>query len=51
MVEPGLELPHPRFRERLFVLDPALQVAPDMVDPVTGRTVRELHARRAGTRA
>jgi 2-amino-4-hydroxy-6-hydroxymethyldihydropteridine diphosphokinase len=49
--EPGLELPHPRFRERMFVLQPALEVAPDLVDPVTGRTVRELHARRAGARS
>lgn len=49
--EPGLELPHPRFRERLFVLEPALEVAPDLVDPVTGRTIRELRARRAGSRA
>lgn len=48
--EPGLELPHPRFRERLFVLEPALQVGPDLVDPVTGRTIRELHARRSAPR-
>ena len=38
----GLELPHPRFRERRFVLEPLLTLAPDLVDPVTGRTVREL---------
>ena len=38
-----LTLPHPRFRERPFVLGPLVAVAPDMLDPVTGLTVRELH--------
>ena len=33
---PGLQVPHPRFRERFFVLGPLAEVAPDMVDPVTG---------------
>jgi 2-amino-4-hydroxy-6-hydroxymethyldihydropteridine diphosphokinase len=40
--EPGLVVPHPRFRERLFVLEPLAEIAPDLVDPVTGSTVREL---------
>jgi 2-amino-4-hydroxy-6-hydroxymethyldihydropteridine diphosphokinase len=40
--EPGLVVPHPRFRERAFVLAPLCQIAPDLVDPVTGRTVAEL---------
>jgi 2-amino-4-hydroxy-6-hydroxymethyldihydropteridine diphosphokinase len=39
---PGLHLPHPRFRERFFVLGPLAEIAPDMVDPVTGLKVREL---------
>jgi 2-amino-4-hydroxy-6-hydroxymethyldihydropteridine diphosphokinase len=39
---PGLKVPHPRFRERRFVLEPLAAIAPDMVDPVTGSTVREL---------
>ena len=34
--EPGLVVPHPRFRERLFVLEPLAEVAPDWIDPVTG---------------
>lgn len=37
-----LTLPHPRFRERTFVLDPLLSVAPDLVDPVSGSTIEEL---------
>ena len=41
--EPGLVVPHPRFRERGFVLAPLSQVAPDLVDPVSGRSVAELY--------
>jgi 2-amino-4-hydroxy-6-hydroxymethyldihydropteridine diphosphokinase len=40
--EPGLRVPHPRFRERLFVLGPLAEVAPDLCDPVTGLRVGEL---------
>jgi 2-amino-4-hydroxy-6-hydroxymethyldihydropteridine diphosphokinase len=40
--EPGLLVPHPRFRERRFVLEPLAEIAPDMKDPVTERTVLEL---------
>ena len=37
-----LRLPHPRFRSRRFVLDPLADIAPNLVDPVTGRSMREL---------
>jgi 2-amino-4-hydroxy-6-hydroxymethyldihydropteridine diphosphokinase len=39
---PGLTVPHPRFRERRFVLEPLAEIAADWVDPVTGKTIREL---------
>lgn len=39
-----LTLPHARFRVRAFVLTPLAEIAPDAVDPETGRTVRELAA-------
>lgn len=41
---PELTLPHPRFRERRFVLEPLVAVAPDLRDPITGRTAAELLA-------
>ena len=39
-----LLIPHPRFRERGFVLGPAAKIAPDWRDPVSGRTLRQLAA-------
>ena len=39
---PDLEIPHPRFRDRPFVLEPLAAIAATMVDPVTGLTVIEL---------
>lgn len=43
--EPGLTVPHPRFRDRAFVLDPLSEVAGDWVDPVSGLTMAELRRR------
>lgn len=42
--EPGLTVPHPRFRTRRFVLEPLAAIAADLLDPVTGKTVGELLA-------
>jgi len=40
--EPGLLVPHPRFRERLFVLEPLAEIAPDWIDPVSGQSISVL---------
>ncbi|HKX80034.1 MAG TPA: 2-amino-4-hydroxy-6-hydroxymethyldihydropteridine diphosphokinase [Novosphingobium sp.] len=40
-----LVVPHPEFRNREFVLEPARDICPDWRDPLTGRTVRQLHWR------
>jgi 2-amino-4-hydroxy-6-hydroxymethyldihydropteridine diphosphokinase len=39
---PQLQVPHPRFRERFFVLGPLAEIAPDLIDPVSGLKVWEL---------
>lgn len=40
--EPDLHVPHPRFRDRFFVLGPLAEIAPNLRDPVTGLRVGEL---------
>jgi 2-amino-4-hydroxy-6-hydroxymethyldihydropteridine diphosphokinase len=42
---PDLTVPHPAFRKRGFVLGPAVRLAPNWRDPVTGLSLRHLHAR------
>ena len=39
-----LEVPHPRMHERRFVMVPVCDVAPDLVHPRLGRTMRDLLA-------
>lgn len=40
-----LAIPHPAFRERRFVLDPLVRIAPNWRDPRDSLTVRQLRAR------
>lgn len=37
-----LKIPHPRFRHRRFVLIPLSEIAPEVIDPVSGKTISEL---------
>ncbi|MDI9639109.1 2-amino-4-hydroxy-6-hydroxymethyldihydropteridine diphosphokinase [Geitlerinema splendidum] len=39
---PQLQVPHPRMRERAFVLVPLAEIAPNWTDPVTGRAIAHL---------
>jgi len=43
--EPSLTIPHPRFRDRAFVLAPLAEIAPAMVDPETGLCIGDLFTR------
>jgi len=47
MEEADLVVPHPRFRERRFVLEPLAEIAPNLKDPATGSPISALLARLA----
>jgi 2-amino-4-hydroxy-6-hydroxymethyldihydropteridine diphosphokinase len=40
--QPTLEIPHPRWAEREFVLVPLAEIAPGLVDPVRGTSISRL---------
>jgi len=44
-----LTIPHPRLNQRAFVLIPLVEIAPDLVHPVSGSTARELLEGLTGT--
>ncbi len=46
--EKDLVVPHPRYRERAFVLIPLLEIAPELTDPESGKRVREFLEDRCG---
>ncbi len=39
---PELIIPHPRLAERAFVLIPLAEIVPELVHPVSGKTIKEL---------
>ena len=42
VLDGAVVVPHPRAHERLFVMGPLAQIAPDWRHPVNGRTTRDL---------
>jgi 2-amino-4-hydroxy-6-hydroxymethyldihydropteridine diphosphokinase len=39
---PNLQLPHPRMQERAFVLVPLAEIAPNWIEPVSGKAIAQL---------
>jgi 2-amino-4-hydroxy-6-hydroxymethyldihydropteridine diphosphokinase len=39
---PHLQIPHPRMKERAFVLIPLAEVAPDWIEPISGCMIQDL---------
>lgn len=38
-----LTLPHPLMTKRLFVMEPLVEIAPELIHPVSGKTIKELY--------
>ena len=43
MDTPRLTVPHPHRNDRLFVLEPMVAIAPEFIDPETGKSISEMH--------
>ena len=41
--EKNLTIPHPRLHERLFVLEPLKEIAPELVHPVLKKSIEEIY--------
>ncbi|GAF75298.1 unnamed protein product, partial [marine sediment metagenome] len=37
-----LTIPHPKIKERAFVLIPLLEIAPQLIHPVSGESIKDL---------
>ncbi len=37
-----LQIPHPRLSQRAFVLVPLAEIVPDWIEPISGKTIKEL---------
>ena len=42
METPELVIPHPKMADRAFVIVPLAEIAPDLIHPVSGKTITEL---------
>src|ERR1035437_8551866 len=42
LAPPDLTLPYPALTDRRFVLEPLAEIAPPMINPASGKTVREM---------
>jgi 2-amino-4-hydroxy-6-hydroxymethyldihydropteridine diphosphokinase len=40
--EEGLNIPHPRLADRRFILEPLVQIAPDIIHPILKKPMRSL---------
>lgn len=40
----NLKVPHPRFSERMFAVEPMVEIAPDFVHPIEQRSIKEIHS-------
>lgn len=50
LTHPQLVIPHPRMRERAFVLIPLAEIAPLTIEPISGQTIQQLALNVSGQR-